>query len=100
MMVEAQTLTLTTLILHLRAQLLDALYQPATPENRAVLAGLWRICLTIHDLAEVRQNRVYVKLMERMVDAIGDYDQIDQPEAMNWEVQLPTVQEIEEASRA
>jgi hypothetical protein len=98
MVSQAETLTLTALVVHLRLRLLDALQQPPTEENKAALTGLWRTCLTIHDLAEERGNHAYVALMERMIDAVADYSVFHQPENVNWGEQLPSVEEIEAAT--
>jgi hypothetical protein len=96
-MVQAEVLTLTELILHVRAQLLALLQQPASAANRTALTNLWRTCITIHDLAEQRGNDAYIRLMERLIDAIADYNNYEEPETLDWVKQLPTVDEIEAA---
>ncbi len=94
-MAQAGTLTLAALVVHLRARLLDALRQPPGDSVQAELTDLWRMCLTIHDLAESRHDRAYVALMERMIDAVADYNTYRQPEKTDWAERLPSVEEIE-----
>ena len=95
---EVEPLTLTTLLTHIRARLLEALPQPPAPQNNVALTSLWRTCLTVHDLAEARQDQPYVRLMEKMIDAIADYYDLDQPEQVEWATALPTVEDIRQAA--
>jgi hypothetical protein len=97
-MVQADTLTLTTLLVDVRSRLLEALARPASGDNQARLNDLWRVCLTIHDLARARGDGAYVTLMERMIDSVADYHQYGQPETFDWTRQVPSVAEIEAAA--
>jgi len=97
-MVQADVLTITTLLVDVRSRLLEVLARPATGDNQARLNDLWRVCLTIHDLARARGDRAYVALMERMIDSVADYHQYSQPERYNWAQQVPSVAEIEAAA--
>ncbi len=94
---QVEPLTMTALLVHMREQLLDTLSQPLSAHNNAVLTNLWRTCLTVHDLAEERQHRSYVRLMEKMIDAIADYHDLEHPEAVNWAAELPSTDDIEQA---
>jgi hypothetical protein len=95
---EVEPTTLTILLTHVRERLLEVLPQPTTPQNNAALTNLWRTCLTVHDLAEMRQDQPYVHLMEKMIDAIADYHDLAQPERVEWEAALPTVEDIRQAA--
>jgi hypothetical protein len=97
-MAQVEALTLTTLLLHVRSRLLESLGRPATDENRAALMDLWRVCLTIHDLAESRREQAYVALMERMIDAVADYSSYGKPESVHWAHLIPSVQDIKAAA--
>lgn len=97
---QVEPLTLTTLLIHIRAQLLETLSQPVSAQSKTALTNLWRTCLTVHDLAEERQHRRYVSLMEKMIDAIADYHDLEQPETVDWKAELPSTDEIEQADMA
>jgi len=97
-MAQADTLTLTTLLVDVRSRLLETLSRPVSDDNQARLTDLWRVCLTVHDLAQSRHDRAYVSLMERMIDSVADYAQYSQPETLDWKKRIPSVAEIEAAS--
>lgn len=97
-MAQAEALTLTEVIIDLRRQLLDALEQPSSAATNTALTSIWRTCLTIHDIAQERRSTLYVQLMDRMIDAIADYNTYAEPHKLNWQAELPSIAEIEAAA--
>lgn len=97
---SAEPLTLTALLIDIRTRLLETLSQPASAQTRTDLNNLWRTCLTVHDSAETRRQSGYVRLMEMMIDAIADYHDLEHPEAVSWDTELPSIDEIRRAETA
>jgi hypothetical protein len=97
-MAQADVLTLTTVLIDVRSRLLETLSLPASADNRARLTDLWRVCLTIHDVAESHHDQPAIAIMERMIDAIADYETYSQPDTLNWSEHLPTIAQIEAAT--
>lgn len=91
-------LSLSALIVHMRSQLEEALQHPASDENKAYLDKLWRTCIGIYNLAKEHRNPAYAILVERMVNAIADYEESDQPEKLGLNNALPSINEIEAVS--
>lgn len=97
---SAEPFTLTALLIDIRTRLLETLSQPASAQTRTALNNLWRTCLTVHDSAETRRQGSYVRLMEMMTDAIADYHDLEHPETVSWDTELPSIDEIRRAETA
>lgn len=87
-------LSLADLICFVQTRLLHLLSKPPEPEVRVELDQIWAVCKWIHDAAMNQQDQTCAGLMERMIDAIADYNTYANPESIDWSEAVPSVEEI------
>ena len=87
-------LSLADLICFVQTRLLHVLAKPIEHEDHFELDQIWQVCRWIHDAALNQQDQMCVALMERMIDAITDYNTYANPESIDWSEAVPSAEEI------